>query len=561
MLAIRRQVIAALATALDTAPKSVESALVRLPEGAFALSLKSTQFQEQGKKIDADHIARQLAASELRQFATIEAQRASIRVNLHPDSMMHAVIEDGLHGTDEHGVLEKSLSGQHVAIEFSSPNIAKPFHAGHLRSTIIGAYLSRLHAALGAKVTRINYVGDWGKQYGLLGVGFARHGSPAALHSHPIRHLYEVYVKINKEAESDPTCDAAAREYFTRLEQGGTEERRLWQQCRELSLAAFARSYERLGVTFDVVDAESLHAPAAPAVLAALAARGLVSQASNGAVVAAAGGGTVVLAKGDGATTYIVRDIAAAIARHDRLRFDRMLYVAGAEQSLHFTQLFELLRAAGHEWAARCEHVGFGAVTGMSTRRGTAVFLDDILDEAAEQMAALMAATPERAQRISDAAGTAQALGLAAVVVQDHRARRTKDYGFEWARMVQARGDTGPMMQYTHARLASLLELTRPDLSIGVQPAVLCERQARVLAGTLSRHHDALLFSLHTRDPAPFTQYVLQLCHDAGSAFEALPVRGASPSTAAQRALLFAATRRTLAAALRMLGLTPLDRV
>jgi arginyl-tRNA synthetase len=281
-------------------------------------------------------------------------------------------------------VLGAPLAGRVVAVEFSSPNVAKPFHVGHLRSTILGGYLARVHAAFGARVTAINYLGDWGKQFGLLGVGFAHSGNEAALAADPLRHLYDVYVDVNRAADADPAVHAAARAYAKDMAADPVKHA-LWTRFRELSVAAYVRVYERLGIHFDEYSGESRYVDASTAAMAELRAAGLLVTQSNGAEVAdltAHGLGKAVMVKEDGETLYLSRDVAAARERFSRLQFDRHFYVTGSEQALHFQQLFKLLELTGSTWANRLTHVGFGLIRGMRTRLGTAIFLEDLLDEA-----------------------------------------------------------------------------------------------------------------------------------------------------------------------------------
>lgn len=408
-----------------------------------------------------------------------------------------AVIECVLGDRQEHGGRPAVLplgNGQHVMIDFSSPNIAKPFHVGHLRSTLLGAYLARLHALFGFRVTRINYLGDYGKQVGLLGVAADRHGTEG-LTSNPLQRLYELYVQINKDAAVDPSIHEQARAYSKDTTRDPAKAAR-WHEFRRLSITAYERMYTRLGVNFDVYTGESEYAAASVAELVTLRQHGLLTSEDNGAEVVdlrTAGLGKAVLKREDGETVYLARDLAAARHRHT-LGFDRLLYVAGSEQKLHFRQLFSMLQLTGNSWHKQCQHVAFGLIRGMRTRQGTAVFLDSLLDEARDRMLTIMRATPDKLSHVCDPEAAADVLGRSAVVVQDLKSRRIKDYTFDQERMLYHQGsrpvpilglqlwpthhivdstthvillyfsavpgDTGPFLQYTHARLITLQAVT-----------------------------------------------------------------------------------------------------
>jgi arginyl-tRNA synthetase len=256
-------------------------------------------------------------------------------------------------------------------VEYSSPNIAKPFHAGHLRSTIIGNFLKNLFRTLGADVTGINYLGDWGTQYGLLAVGFDKYGDEEKLKTNPIRHLFDVYVAINKDAENDPTVKENARAYFKRMEDGEAEALGMWRKFRDLSIEEYKKIYKRLNVEFDVYSGESLMSEGMLGAVKTLQEKNLlVTDEKGGEIVDLKKFklGVTVVRKQDGATLYITRDIAAAKARADEYKFDKSIYVVAAQQDLHFKQLFKILELMGYEWANKAVHINFGMVNGMKTR-------------------------------------------------------------------------------------------------------------------------------------------------------------------------------------------------
>ncbi|KAJ1979337.1 arginyl-tRNA synthetase, partial [Dimargaris verticillata] len=457
-----------------------------------------------------------------------------------------------------------SNKGKRAIVEFSSPNIAKPFHAGHLRGTIIGNFVRNVLEANGWETIAMNYLGDWGKQYGLLAVGFERHGSKQALEDDPIHHLYEVYVQINRDADADPTIHDAARQYFKKMEDGDEEALSLWRQFRDLSIAKYHDTYERLNIHFDVYSGESQVTYGMEKAMNMLEEQGLIQESEGAKIIDLEKPhklGKAVLQKKDGTTLYLTRDVGAAIERWDKYHFDAIYYLVGSQQDLHLKQLFKILELLKLPYADRFHHINFGMVTGMSTRKGTAVFLQDMLEQTKEKMHDVMRANPDRYARTENPEYVADVIGMSAISIQDMGARRIRNYDFDWQRMFSFEGDTGPYLQYAHARLCSVergSELTvtdQVDLSLLTEPVVqhLVEHIAQ---------YPALVASL----PGPFepvtvVTYALKLSHMVSSAYETMWVRGAEKDVAQARLLLYWAARVTLGNALRLVGLRPLERM
>jgi arginyl-tRNA synthetase len=458
-------------------------------------------------------------------------------------------------------------AGKTIVVEYSSPNIAKPFHFGHLRSTVIGNFIKNIHKALGYNVVAINYLGDWGKQYGLLAVGFRKYGSEEELQKNPIRHLYQVYVNINKDADDPATGEqvhAEARAYFRAMEEGNKDALALWEKFRNLSIEEYKELYKRLNVEFDVYSGESCFSEGMVEAVKMLQEKGLL-QEDKGALVFNFPPETkinkVIIRKSDGTTLYITRDIAAAIWRHQTYNFEKMFYVVGAQQNLHFQQLFKILEMAGFEWAHKCVHINFGMVTGMSTRKGTAVFLSDILEEAHKSMLEVMQKNEEKAKEVENPEETADIVGISAVVIQDFNARRIKDYAFNMARATTAEGDTGPYLQYAHARLSSMQRKTDVKVSDEVDWTLLSEKEATDLVVKMARFPDVVKQSAESAEPCTLAGYLMDLCHSISAAHRVLWVMGREQNVAEARMLLFWAARKTLENGLKILGLTPLERM
>lgn len=469
-------------------------------------------------------------------------------------------------------------NGKKIYVEYSSPNIAKPFHAGHLRSTVIGSFLCKIHKALGYDVISENYLGDWGKQYGLLAIAYQRYGDTSKLESEPIKHLFELYVKINQMAETDESIHDEAREYFKRMELGDEEALKIWRKMREMSIVEYKKIYNRLGVKFDNYGGESMHSEGMKTQLSILAEQNVLSYPENGNGAACvifpdnSDLGKVIVKKKDGATLYITRDIAAAVERWEKHKFDKMYYVVAVQQDLHFKQLFAILKMMGYEWADRCEHVNFGMVKGMSTRRGDVVFLTDIMDEAKQKMHDQMIASEKsKFSEIGDPEKTSDIVGLSSVYIQDMSSKRIKGYTFDWERITSFEGDTGPYLQYNHARLCGInRKVTEKFGEIvtanAVNYSLLPEPEARTLAHQIAKYPSIVMSAFNTLEPSNIVNYLFNLCHAISSANSVLNVMRAFNTNTEEsieqgiaRLALFNAARQVLKKGLNIIGLEALE--
>ncbi|KAL6064477.1 arginyl-tRNA synthetase [Balamuthia mandrillaris] len=477
------------------------------------------------------------------------------------------VLLPSIHKLGENWGCSNEFKGKTAVIEFSSPNIAKPFHFGHLRSTVIGNFLKNVHKAMGYNVVAINYLGDWGKQYGLLAVGFKKHGSEEKLQADPIMHLFDVYVAINKDAEADPEIHNQARAYFKKMEDGDEEALSLWRKFRGLSIDEYKKRYQQLNVEFDVYSGESMFSEGMLEAVKELEDKGLLTE-DKGAMICdltAYKLGKVVIKKSDGATLYITRDIAAAIHRKKEYNFDKMVYVVAAQQNLHFQQLFKILELMDKPWASECQHINFGMVLGMSTRKGTVRFLSDILEESKEHMLQIIQSNEEKSAEIENLDKTAEVVGVSAIIVQDFSARRIKDYHFNLERATASEGDTGPYLQYAHARLASVERKCAEKDGTTVNPdadlSLLTEKEAHDLILKLARYPAAIKAAFEQTEPCTLVTYLMDLCHSISACHRELWIIGREKPLAEARMLLFSAARVTLANGMRLLGLDPLERM
>ncbi|ORX38283.1 arginine-tRNA ligase [Kockovaella imperatae] len=471
--------------------------------------------------------------------------------------------------------------GKHMLIDFSSPNIAKPFHAGHLRSTIIGAVVANLHEAMGWKVTRLNYLGDWGTQYGLLSVGFDKYGSEEELVKDPIMHLFHVYVKINNEnkdeierfnkgevTDGDNTIHAQAKRVFKAMEDGDPKAIAQWARFRDLSIEKLKETYERLNIHFDVFWGESKVDPESMQRAIRICEEKKLTCDDRGALLVDLTKWKMdraIIRKGDGTTIYLTRDLGGA---HDKFKiwpFDKHIIVVQAAQALHFRQLFKTLELMEEPMAGKIEHISFGLVKGMSTRKGTVVFLSDILDEATEQMHEQMRSNDVKYSQIEDPETTSRIIGETAVKIQDMSGKRVNDYDFNMKRCTSFEGDFGPFIQYSHVRLCSV-QRKNPNVPVAssvedIDLSVLDEPKIHDMIYHLSLYPTAVRNAYVQSEPSQLVNWCFRLGHLVGSAWETVKVSGAPEEEAKARLFMYIQVREVLASAMRLLSLTPIERM
>lgn len=474
---------------------------------------------------------------------------------------------------DEALIPTRAGTGKTVCIDYSSPNISKHLAYHHIRSTVIGHALVNLYRAVGYRTIGINHLGDWGTTHGMLLAAYEQWGAPEPL---TVSALNDLYVRFRKTMEQDPALEEKGRQWFKRLEDGDAEARRLWQHFRDVSWSEFEAVYQQLGITFEEVRGESAYEDDMPKVLELLERKGLTAVSEGAEVVPLDDKGMppMLLRKQDGATLYGTRDLAAAIYRYETHGFDRSLYVVDRGQSLHFQQLFEVLARAGFDWAGRCMHVPFGLVRlggkKTGTRSGNVVLLREVLAEAERRAVDVVReSNPEMSEE--QARATATMVGVGAVVFANLASQREKDVDFEWEQVLSVSGDSGPYIQYAHARCASILRraLARaegplaPDSSI--DPAVLAHDTEWALARKLMDIGEVVHRAVDSNEPHVVSRYLLDLCavfsrwYTAGNTDRGLRVLVEDEAVARARLTLVAATKEVLRRGLSLLGLQAPD--
>jgi len=446
-------------------------------------------------------------------------------------------------------------------VEYSSPNIAKPMHIGHLRSTVIGAALARLFERLGHRVIRINHLGDWGSQFGKLVAAWQRWGSEAELERAPIEHLLELYVRYHAEEARDPQLAEEARRAFQDLESGAENATRaIWKRFTTLSLREFERVYERLGVHFDHLRGESWYENHLAGLIAWLHECGVTETDAGAEIVRLdeLGISTPCLVRtAHGTTLYATRDLAAAKSRWEEFAFDQALYVVGNEQSLHFQQFKGVLKRCGADWQERIEHIPFGLIRlaegKLSTREGRVLLLVDVLDRAVELA---RAAVEEKNPEHPDKARAAEQVGVGAVLFHDLKHQRTKDVTFDWKEALSFEGDTGPYLQYTHARCVSILRKAgRAAPPTDAIDASLVAEDAHELMVAIGRLPGALREAAIKREPMVLAHALLKIGGAGNTFYREHRVLGAgSAALEDARLAVIDALRNALAIGLGILG-------
>ncbi|MDI9497107.1 MAG: arginine--tRNA ligase [Bacillota bacterium] len=582
----REQTIDWLATAAGLERGHIAALLEQPPDPALGdLALPCFRLAARFRRAP-QQIAAEIAASELQWpdfFLSIEATGAYVNVRFDPGAFAAAVIT----AIRESGGRREPVDTEAgpVLIEFSSPNIAKPFHVGHGFSTILGESLARIHSYRGARVLRFNHLGDYGTQFGRLIVAWERWRDDRALEEDPIAELTRIYVRFHDEVENDPTLDDEARERFRALENGDAEAVALWQRFRNLSLESFSRIYRRLGIAFDNWNGESFYSPFIPAVIERLRAAGLLEHSEGAEVVRLDDLDLppALLLKSDGTTIYASRDVAAAIWRWEQHHFSRNLYVVGIPQTLHFRQVFAVLDKMGCDWADRCQHVGFGTIrfqtgdvnsgegaqiSNFSTRAGNIVKLEDLLNETVAKTRSIMElnqAGRDDGMTEEEIAAASELVGRAAVQFLYLKNGRERDILFSWEEMLDFEGDTAPYLLYTNTRIASILRRAGGDGADAADPAdlrLLVSESERELATLLACFDDIVEQVARLSEPSVLARWLLQLARSYNRYYAATPILAtAEPGLRRARLALCQAVAARLGLGLGLLGIETVERM
>lgn len=449
--------------------------------------------------------------------------------------------------------------GKTVIVEFSSPNIAKPFHIGHLFSTAVGNSLSKIYAFLGYKVERINHLGDWGTQFGKLICAYKKWGDEEEVKKSPMAELTRIYVKFHTEAEADPSLEDEARAEFHKLEEGDKENTKLWSWFREESLKEFMRVYDRMDVGFDSFNGEAFYSDKMDSVVSELTEKNLLKLSDGAKIVEFPDMPPAIILKQDGSTIYATRDLAAAIYRANTYHFYKNIYVVGIPQSLHFKQIFAILDMMGKPYAADCVHVGFGTVKfasgAMSTRTGNVVLLETVISEAVKKTAEIMKANGNE----GDASDTAEKIGIGAIFYTFLKNSREKDIIFDWDDILDFNGESGPYVQYSYARGRSVLRKEAPNGEISFDYDITDEEYT--LLKLLSEFSDNVRAAMAKNEPFYITRYVTAVSKAFNKFYNTAPILKAKDNVKNARLKITEATCTVIKNALALLGIKTVERM
>ena len=466
------------------------------------------------------------------------------------DQVIKSVIEAGAdYGQQDEG------HGQNITIDLSSPNIAKPFSVGHLRSTVIGDALSNIFRKMGYNTIKINHLGDWGKQFGLLMVAYKKWGSKEAVEANPIDELLKLYVRINAEIENDPELDEEGRKWFKKLEDGDPEATELWQWFRDESLVEFNRIYKLLGVEFDSLNGEAFYNDKMDEGVQILEDKGLLKESKGASIVELDDVNLppAMIKKSDGATLYITRDIATAIYRARTYNFVKNIYAVGQEQSNHFRQLKAVLKKMGFDWSDDMVHVDFGLVTKnrqkLSTRKGNIILLEPTLQEAISRAKAQI---EEKNPELENKEEVAHAVGVGAVKFYDLKTDRRNGYDFDLEAMVSFEGETGPYVQYAYARIQSILRKANFTPSADATYS-LSDPESWEIIKLLQDFSRVVKRAAENYDPSLIAKYAINLAQAFNKYYAHTRILDESPERDSRLALSYS-TAAVLKEALRLLG-------
>ena len=526
-------------------PKSSEMGDIAFP--AFSLA----KVERKAPQAIATDIVEKLDTTG---FEKVVATGPYVNFFLDKDAISHQVLTDVIAEKDQYGQLNIG-QGRNVTIDMSSPNIAKPFSVGHLRSTVIGDALANIHGKLGFNPIRINHLGDWGKQFGMLIVAYKLWGDKTAVEADPISELLKLYVRINAEVEEKPELDEEARQWFKKLEDGDQEALELWQWFRDESLVEFNRIYEKLDVHFDSFNGEAFYNDKMDEGIQILEEKGLLQESKGAQIVDLESYNLppALIRKTDGATLYITRDIATAMYRKRTYDFVKSIYVVGQEQINHFKQLKAVLKEMGFDWSDDMTHVTFGLVTKdkkkLSTRKGNIILLEPTLDEAIlRALSQIEAKNPN----LENKEEVAHAVGVGAVKFFDLKTDRDNGYDFDLEAMISFEGETGPYVQYAYARIQSILRKANfvPSTENNYK---LADAESWEIIKHIQNFSTVVERAGDKFDPSLIAKYAINLAQAFNKYYAHTRILDESPERDSRLALAYA-TGVVLKEALRLLG-------
>ena len=487
-----------------------------------------------------------------------------INFYISPDYLAGKLLPEIAEKGDKYGSFDFG-KGKTVVLDYSSPNVAKPFHIGHLGTTVIGHSLKMLHSFAGYSCVGVNHLGDWGTQFGKMIVAYRKWGSREAVETGGVDALVELYVKFHEEAEKDRSLEDEARAEFAKLEHRDEENLKLWKWFIDLSLVEYEKTYKQLGITFDSYNGESFYTDKMPAVVDELREKNLLEIDDGASIVNLEKYNMppCLILKKDGTTLYPARDIAAAIYRKKTYDFDKCIYVTSAGQSLHFAQWFKVVELMGYDWAKQLIHVPYGTVSlngsKLATRTGNVILLRDLFSEAIEKVKEIM---DEKHTSLENRDEVAEAVGVGAIVYYYLSNNRIKDINFVLEDALNFDGNTGPYAQYTYARTCSIISKAGGVPNITPTGADITDPSEAALLKTLSLFPEKVLEAIDELEPSVIARYIYEICTSFNRFYHACQiVTASSQRTRDFRVLLTDCTRTVLGSAFDLICMKKTEKI
>ncbi|MEK6774010.1 MAG: arginine--tRNA ligase [Bdellovibrionota bacterium] len=530
-------------------PKILDHGHLAFP--VFALAKE----KRQAPPAIAIDLAKQLTGKILN-VSQISALSGFLNFKISPEAMQAEVFRE-MKAPDRLGCTDEG-KGQRVVIDFSSPNIAKPMHVGHLRPTVIGQAIKNLAQSQGYDVIAVNHIGDWGSQFGKLAWAMQNWGSGYDFSVDPIKKLVELYVRFHAEAAKNPDLEKKGAETFLKLEQGDPEIQKLWKKVIEYSFKDYERLYALLGTKHDVILGESFYNDKLQDVVNRLEKKSLLKESEGAQVVffeEAESMPPCIIKKSDGASIYATRDLAAAIYRKEVQKADQLIYVVGHDQSLHFKQVFKVLQMLGYDWAESCHHISFGFYQfkdgKMSTREGRVILLEDVISKSIEMVTQMIS---QKNPDLENKDQVAKEVGVGALIFHDLLNDRLKNVEFDWERVLSLDGDSGPYVQYTNVRCQSLIRKYGSPVSLDDLKLMDSLEEQRLMF-TILQFQDVVSASYKNFKPNILAQYMLELSGNFSSFYNKCRILGEDPAVEKSRMALVKATELTLIRGMQLMNM------
>ena len=476
-----------------------------------------------------------------------------VNKEIYVKSIIDSALEDDYASSDEG-------KGRSICIDYSSPNVAKNFHVGHLRTTIIGNSLYKIYSKLGYTVHRINHLGDWGTQFGKLIVAYKAWGDEEKVNSDGVAELMRLYVKFHEEADKNPELNDEARAWFNKMEHGDEEALKIWQWFVDISLTEYKRTYNLLGMDFDYFTGESFYRDKTEKVVSALSSAGLLKDSEGAKIVDLEeyNMAPCLILKNDGSSIYATRDIAAIFYRKETFNFVKCLYVTGQEQKLHFAQVFKVIELLGNDWAKdQLVHIPYGLVSlegaKLSTRSGNVIYAEDILLEAIDKIKEII---QDKNPDLEDKDNVAKVVGVGAVIFNDLYNQRIKDVSFKWEKLLNFNGETGPYVQYTYARCASILrKISDFNSSEKIDYSLLTDSATIDLLKVISRYPKAVKDAAEKYEPSVIARFAMDTAQAFNKFYDSVKINVEDADVRNARCMIVYITKNIIKDALGLLGI------